>query len=67
MFMIARKICPEIDIHVSTQANNVNYMTFRFWQEQGAVRVVTARELSIQEIADIRRHIPPELETMSIF
>ena len=62
MFMIARKICPEIDIHVSTQANNVNYMTFRFWQEQGAVRVVTARELSIQEIADIRRHIPPELE-----
>lgn len=62
MFMIARKICPEVDIHVSTQANNVNYMTFRFWQEQGAVRVVTARELSIQEIADIRRHIPPELE-----
>ena len=62
VFMIAKKICPEIDIHVSTQANNVNYMTFRFWQEQGAVRVVTARELSIREIADIRTHIPPELE-----
>lgn len=62
VFMIARRICPEIDIHVSTQANNVNYMTFRFWREQGAVRVVTARELSVQEIADIRCHIPSDLE-----
>ena len=62
VFMIARKVCPEIDIHVSTQANNVNYMTFRFWREQGATRVVTARELSVQEIADIRCHTPQELE-----
>ena len=36
MFMIAKEVCPEIDIHISTQANNVNYMTFLFWQEQGA-------------------------------
>lgn len=62
VFVMARNICPDIDIHISTQANNVNYMTFRFWQEQGAVRVVTARELSLAEIADIRSHIPPELE-----
>ncbi len=62
VFAMAREVCPEIDIHVSTQANNVNYRTFRFWQEQGAVRVVTARELSLKEIADIRAHIPDELE-----
>ncbi len=62
VFTIARKICPEIDIHVSTQANNVNYMTFQFWKEQGATRVVTARELSLKEIADIDEHIPEDLE-----
>lgn len=62
VFTVARKICPEIDIHVSTQANNVNYLTFQFWKEQGATRVVTARELSLAEIADIDAHIPEDLE-----
>lgn len=62
VFAIAREVCPELDVHISTQSNNVNYMTFRFWHEQGAVRVVTARELSIEEIGDIRRNIPGELE-----
>lgn len=62
VFSIAKEICPEIDIHVSTQANNVNYLTFRFWKEQGATRVVTARELSLEEIADIDAHIPEDLE-----
>lgn len=62
VFTIAKRICPEIDIHISTQANNVNYMTFRFWHDLGAVRVVTARELSLREIAEIDAHIPKELE-----
>lgn len=62
VFAIAREICPEIEIHVSTQANNVNYGTFLFWQQQGASRVVSARELSIQEIKEIRAHIPDDLE-----
>ena len=62
MLMIAREVCPEIDIHISTQANNVNYMTFLFWQEQGAARVVTGRELSLEEIRQIRDHIPDSLE-----
>ncbi|MBO4396542.1 MAG: U32 family peptidase [Eubacterium sp.] len=53
VFMIAREICPDIDIHVSTQANSVNSLTCRFWKEQGAKRVVTARELSLNEIKDI--------------
>ncbi len=62
VFSIAREVCPEIDIHISTQSNNVNYMTFRFWKDQGAVRVVTARELSLDEIGDIRDNIPEDLE-----
>ncbi len=62
MFMIARRICPEIDIHISTQANNTNYETALFWKELGATRIVTARELSIHEIRDIRAHIPDDLE-----
>lgn len=62
VFTIAKQICPDIDLHISTQANNVNYRTFQFWHDLGASRVVTARELSIQEIADIDAHIPEELE-----
>ncbi len=45
MFMMARRICPEIEIHVSTQANNTNYETYKFWYNLGAKRVVAAREL----------------------
>ena len=62
MFSLARRICPEIDIHISTQANNTNYMTCRFWHELGARRIVTARELTLTEIAEIRRKIPDGLE-----
>lgn len=65
MFTMAKKICPEIDIHISTQANNTNYMTYRFWYEQGAKRVVSARELSLREIREIREHIPEDMEIES--
>ena len=62
LFMLAKRICPDTELHVSTQANNTNYGSFLFWRELGAKRVVTARELSLREIADIRRHIPEEME-----
>jgi len=62
MFMMARQICPEIDIHVSTQANNTNYETYKFWAGLGAKRVVAARELSLAEIKQIRENIPDDLE-----
>ncbi len=62
VFSIAREICPEIEVHISTQANNTNYGTYQFWHRLGARRVVSARELSLQEIADIRRNIPQDLE-----
>jgi putative protease len=62
VFSIAKEVCPMIERHVSTQANNTNYGTYRFWQEQGAARVVSARELSLAEIAQIRENIPEDLE-----
>lgn len=65
MFALAKDICPEIDIHVSTQANNTNYMTYLFWYRQGAKRVVSARELSLKEIREIRERIPEDMEIES--
>ncbi|MBE5832099.1 MAG: U32 family peptidase [Butyrivibrio sp.] len=62
IFMKARRICPEIDIHVSTQANNTNYETYNFWHDLGAKRVVAARELSLNEIKEITSKIPDDLE-----
>ena len=62
IFMIAKEVCPEIERHVSTQANNTNYGTYLFWHQLGAQRVVTARELSLAEIKEIRANIPNELE-----
>ena len=65
MFSIAREVWPEVELHISTQANNTNYRTYRFWWEQGAKRVVSARELSLPEIRQIRDHIPEEMEIES--
>ena len=62
LFMRAKKICPGIPVHISTQANNVNYETFLFWHSLGAERVVCGRELSLTEIQQIRSRIPDELE-----
>lgn len=65
MFMIAREVWPQAEIHISTQANNTNYQTYRFWWQQGARRVVSARELSLEEIRQVRDHIPEEMEIES--
>ena len=62
VFTIAKEVCPEIEIHISTQANNVNYADYLFWQRLGAKRVVSARELSVKEIKEIRANIPDDLE-----
>ena len=62
VFMIAKEVCPEIERHISTQANNTNYGTYRFWHELGAKRVVCARELSLEEIREIRANIPRDME-----
>ncbi len=65
IFMMAKEICPEIERHVSTQANNTNYGTYKFWYDLGASRVVSARELSLAEIKEIRANIPDDLEIES--
>ena len=65
MFTLAKEECPEIDIHISTQANNTNYMTYDFWWKMGAKRVVSARELSLMELRQIREHIPEQMEIES--
>ncbi len=62
VFSIAEEICPEIPRHISTQANNTNYETCRFWHRLGASRIVTARELSLREIREIRENIPADME-----
>ncbi|HEX3075496.1 MAG TPA: U32 family peptidase [Lachnospiraceae bacterium] len=62
VFDIAKEVIPEMELHISTQANNVNYRTYNFWYRMGAKRVVSARELTFEEIGEIRRNIPDDLE-----
>lgn len=65
LFRLAKRIMPDMELHISTQMNNTNYETFLFWHELGAKRVVNARELSLSELREIRAHIPAELEIES--
>ena len=65
MYTLAEQICPEIERHISTQANNTNYETYLFWHRLGAKRVVSARELSLEEIRESRAHIPDDMEIES--
>ena len=62
MFALAKKACPSIDLHISTQANNTNYQTCLFWRDLGAKRVVMARELTLDEIREIKSRVPDDLE-----
>ena len=65
LFMMAKRVAPGIDLHISTQMNSTNYETFLFWHQLGAKRVVNARELSLKELKEIREKIPPEMEMES--
>ncbi len=63
IYNVLRKELPELPLHVSTQANTLNYEAVKFWQDLGAERVILARELSIPEIAEIKARVPDmELE-----
>ncbi len=62
VFAVARETVPNMDIHISTQANNTNYHTALFWKKLGASRIVMARELSLKEIKGISENIPKDLE-----
>ena len=62
LFDMVQELAPDLPIHISTQANNVNYRSANFWYRQGARRVVIAREMSFKEIEEIRANIPDDLE-----
>ncbi len=58
VFSLAKKVAPKLKLHISTQANTTNAYAAKFWEEQGAERVVLARELSLAEIAQIHAYCP---------
>lgn len=62
MFMLAKEVMPEMELHLSTQANNTNYATMKFWHQQGVKRIVVARELSLEEIAKAKAEVSPDLD-----
>ena len=65
IFNLAKKICPEIDLHISTQANVTNLEGALFWQEQGAKRITLARELSLSQIKEISDGLEIEVEVFA--
>lgn len=62
IIMTAKEVVPNLEIHLSTQANSVNWRTCVFWHKMGVKRVILARELSLEEIKEIRRKVPKTLE-----
>lgn len=63
LIMMVREAFPQMDVHLSVQANAVNWATVKFWQQMGLTRVILSRELSLEEIAEIRQQVPDiELE-----
>ena len=62
VFMLCRKLIPDMELHISTQANNTNWATVNAWKELGAKRVVLAREMSLNEIREIRAKCDVDLE-----
>ena len=62
IIMTAREVVPELELHLSTQANNVNYRSAIFWHKMGVKRIILARELSMKEIREIRDNIPETAE-----
>ena len=62
VYTVLKEYAPDLELHVSTQANNTNYKTAQFWYKLGAKRIVGARELSLKEIKEMRDNIPEDME-----
>lgn len=62
IFLLAKRVAPNLERHVSTQANTTNYLTTEFWKEQGTTRVVVAREVSIADIKTMKEAADIEIE-----
>ncbi len=65
VFSVVREVLPNMEVHISTQANNTNFHTALFWAKQGAKRIVTARELSFEEIKAMHDNIPEDIDIES--
>ncbi len=65
VIQIVRDEIPDAEIHLSTQANTTSYMSALFWVNQGVKRIVTAREMSLKEIKELRDHLPDDVEIES--
>ena len=62
IIVTAKEVVPNMEIHLSTQANNVNWRSAKYWYDQGVKRIVLARELSLEEIQEIREHLPEDCD-----
>lgn len=62
VLVTVKEVCPEMTIHLSTQANTTNWKSALFWHQHGVKRIVMARELSLKEIAQIRGNLPDDAE-----
>ncbi len=62
MLMLVKEVLPDMEIHLSTQANNTNYASMQFWHQQGVKRIVVARELSLDEIARAKAQVGPDVD-----
>jgi putative protease len=62
IFSVAKEEAPDLEIHISTQANNTNWRSVEFWYKLGAKRVILGRELSLKEIKEIKEKVPEDLE-----
>ena len=58
LIMLVREHFPDMDVHLSVQANAVNWATVKFWKKMGLTRVILSRELSLDEIEEIKQHVP---------
>lgn len=65
VLLLVREVLGNVEIHVSTQANTTNYLAARFWINNGATRIVTAREMSLKELRELRANIPEDIEIES--
>ena len=62
VFKVVKETIPNMEVHISTQASTTNYNAANFWYNKGAQRIVTARELSLEETKEIREHIPEDMD-----
>ncbi|MFV9510957.1 peptidase U32 family protein [Tepidibacillus sp. LV47] len=62
VLMIAKKVAPQIALHWNTETTSTNYQTVKYWAKKGVTRAILARELSLEEVIDIKKHVDIEVQ-----